>query len=342
MINNAPDTNNVAIPRVLDDATLIAAFNSFFKAAPHAVAAQFRLSLSRYDIPDRTLAGRIQSVLKYCDVSAAHQYSITNRSIELRRQIETEKHVVSEPLQQKGRVKGELLPVTVQRCKQLRDYIAQHPDLKPSEVMAEFGWSRMVFNHIRDLIGAPKRERRRVPKFDVPSQTSAGSEVFGESQQERSPEKLETRSGQSVTCALFGPPGIGKSTIIGELSKRGYAALDMETIPAAIRKTVAASVVAAGDVIIAAADLQYEDLSKHGYIVPVYLVMPPEKYDARRTARDLVQPSKRGQTVHAISAWVARGIDLDAILLNVDTDVETSVSRLMAILPQYLKEVKNV
>jgi hypothetical protein len=98
---------------------------------------------------------------------------------------------------------------------------------------------------------------------------------------------------------LFGPPGIGKSTIIRHLVKAGVPAFDLEDLP----------------------DLQsrYSFIKQHkGFILGGADVFPKEPighsfkcllygdqiaYDSRRAARDLQQPGKSMQSKHSMMTW---------------------------------------
>lgn len=100
--------------------------------------------------------------------------------------------------------------------------------------------------------------------------------------------------------ALFGPPGIGKSSIIEGLRRRKiFSAIDAETFPASERRNKARD---PRIQILGAADLPPEFLRDQGYFL-VLLDLPQKLYERQRATRDRRVPSKSLQPVHTTQAW---------------------------------------
>jgi len=92
--------------------------------------------------------------------------------------------------------------------------------------------------------------------------------------------------------AIFGPPGVGKSTLIKLAIKRGIKAFDFEDLPEEevkeIFKEVSADIVLYG-----AAGLQPYDFPQD---VELVLVLPPKTvYLKRVKERDIANPAKADQ-----------------------------------------------
>lgn len=116
-------------------------------------------------------------------------------------------------------------------------------------------------------------------------------------------------SNQRNNIILFGPPGIGKSTILKKLSSLGYPTLDLEDVyPNKIRFELPKYV---HHVFIGAADLdpkmKYPNGSK------VLLTLDQTAYEARRDNRDKHVPGKASQRHHLISDW-KKGAHYDYIV----------------------------
>lgn len=92
---------------------------------------------------------------------------------------------------------------------------------------------------------------------------------------------------------LFGPPGIGKSTIIKKLSENDaidQIALDLESVP----KEQRSRALDMGFQIFGSADLNPSNTPRKD-LVWVALVMPQSDYEKRRAMRDLDRPGKASQ-----------------------------------------------
>lgn len=98
--------------------------------------------------------------------------------------------------------------------------------------------------------------------------------------------------------ALFGPPGVGKSTIVYLAQKRGIPALDLETIEEARnqRRKRAREFFNKHShriAILGTANLQISDLPDN---VETILLLPHRRVYLKQLAhRDLLHPEKRGQ-----------------------------------------------
>lgn len=98
---------------------------------------------------------------------------------------------------------------------------------------------------------------------------------------------------------IFGPPGIGKSTICFEVAKRGVPSIDLENINQESRKQTF-DLISYG--IIGAADLHPKENYKN--TIKVLLVLEQEEYEERRKNRDLIYPNKANQSHHKINNWL--------------------------------------
>lgn len=121
-----------------------------------------------------------------------------------------------------------------------------------------------------------------------------------------------------VNIILFGPPGIGKSSIIAKLKERNVSTLDLEDLyPAKIRFQIPNMV---DGKVLGGADLQ----PKRSYhnAVKVVLTLPQSEYEARRKSRDALSPDKGNQPVQQVSAW--EGIPY-ATYITADDDVVNKI-----------------
>lgn len=116
--------------------------------------------------------------------------------------------------------------------------------------------------------------------------------------------KLHTKTrpdlDDNCNVILFGPPGIGKSTMIGALKLAGCKAIDAEDIESSRLRFQLPSVVS--NTFIGAADLnprrQYRNCLK------VLLTLKDQKqYDEQRKARDRLHPGKASQRSHTLEEW---------------------------------------
>lgn len=96
--------------------------------------------------------------------------------------------------------------------------------------------------------------------------------------------------------AIFGPPGVGKSTLVKLALKKGIKARDFESLPEDKRLELAYEIFKNeinGIVLYNAANLQPEDLPAD---IEAILLLPPEKvYIERLHQRDKLQPGKSNQ-----------------------------------------------
>jgi len=98
---------------------------------------------------------------------------------------------------------------------------------------------------------------------------------------------------------IFGPPGIGKSTICLEVAKKGLPSVDLENINQENRKETFDSISYG---IIGAADLHPKE--NYENTIKVLLVLEQEEYEERRKNRDLIYHNKAKQSPHKISDWL--------------------------------------
>ena len=96
----------------------------------------------------------------------------------------------------------------------------------------------------------------------------------------------------AANIIIYGPPGVGKSTIIKFLQDEGFKALDMEKYPSKERKMWARNIKPNQSMIIGAAGLHPDDFSEH---ISIGLVMDGKSYRLRRKQRDIMYPNKKDQ-----------------------------------------------
>jgi hypothetical protein len=102
---------------------------------------------------------------------------------------------------------------------------------------------------------------------------------------------------------LFGPPGIGKSTLIGDAKASGLKAVDLEDIDGRQRYQMPSH---QRDTVLGAADLDPSRVYPGD--VKVLLWMPQAQYEVRRDLRDARQPGKKTQKPHLTRAWLTYGV----------------------------------
>lgn len=132
-----------------------------------------------------------------------------------------------------------------------------------------------------------------------------------------------------MNIILFGPPGVGKSTLIGILKTQSQRAIDLEDFyPNRIRFAIPNYV---DNTFIGAADLDpkrsYRNAKK------ILLFLPQDAYDARRAQRDSKVAGKGAQAHHLVADWL-KGVDYDRVI-----DASGTSTRTAQLLLSYLREV---
>ena len=132
---------------------------------------------------------------------------------------------------------------------------------------------------------------------------------------------------------LFGPPGIGKSTIIQRLVERQYNALDLEDIwGMGVAKNeefvqiLGKLVTNDTHLFLGAAGLRVEILVENGFS-PVLLYMEEKKWDGRRRRRDKERPEKADQIAPSPDDFL-KGYD-GWLVLPVEGSVDAVVDKLI-------------
>ena len=117
---------------------------------------------------------------------------------------------------------------------------------------------------------------------------------------------------------MFGPPGIGKSSIISTLKHvAGYITEDLERSykgddPTASVEARATELSTRPNVLLGGANLAASKARSLGYKTCL-LYLPTKEYDERRATRDSKQPDKTVQPRHSANQWL-RGFDWDFVL----------------------------
>lgn len=99
---------------------------------------------------------------------------------------------------------------------------------------------------------------------------------------------------------LYGPPGVGKTTLITQLAEAGYPAFDLEELPSTDAREFALRL--ADSCFLGGADTQPR--LEPGRI-NVLLTLPEAAYAQRRAARDAADPSKAEQPAQTVAQWMA-------------------------------------
>lgn len=129
-----------------------------------------------------------------------------------------------------------------------------------------------------------------------------------------------------MNVILFGPPGVGKSTLIGILKSRGERAVDLEDVyPNQIRFQLPSYLT---DAFIGAADLNPQ--RKYSNCIKVLLFSSQDVYDKRRAARDARVPGKGSQSKHSIETW--KKAPYDFLLDTTHLSPEQTASKLRSLM----------
>lgn len=104
--------------------------------------------------------------------------------------------------------------------------------------------------------------------------------------------------------ALFGPPGIGKSTIVNYLHTTGVKALDLEVMWHIGEQKIIDFLIANPYDIVGAAGFQPGQLAELGYL-PVLLITQERIYKDRRRYRDYKNRAKASQPQHKLADWMS-------------------------------------
>lgn len=128
---------------------------------------------------------------------------------------------------------------------------------------------------------------------------------------------------------LFGPPGIGKSTIIGILKTKGIGAIDLEDLyPNRIRFQIPN--LTQGK-FLGAADLNPQRSYANSF--KILLIADQNAYDARRAQRDAKDAGKAAQAHHDVEVW--RKANYDYVL---DTSKRSAVQTANDLIRLFKKE----
>lgn len=111
-------------------------------------------------------------------------------------------------------------------------------------------------------------------------------------------EGVSTYGATDMLVVLFGPPGVGKSSLVTEAKSKGYEAYDLEHVERQCREAAAREVYRNAEgvekpVVVGAAGTQPKHWGRKTITV---LLLPPEPiYEERRAFRDELKPWKARQ-----------------------------------------------
>jgi ribose 1,5-bisphosphokinase PhnN len=132
-----------------------------------------------------------------------------------------------------------------------------------------------------------------------------------------------------MNIMLFGPPGIGKSTIIGILKTKSIGAIDLEDLyPNRMRFQIPSLV---KDKVLGAADL--DPKRKYPNAIKVLLTAKQDVYDQRRADRDHDQVGKANQKRHLVDDWL-KGVAYDVVLDTTKLSAENTADKISKLLKE--------
>lgn len=128
---------------------------------------------------------------------------------------------------------------------------------------------------------------------------------------------------------IFGPPGVGKSTIIGQLKLCGTKAIDLEDFyPDDSRFSIPSKV---DNCFLGGADL--DPIKEYKGCKKVLMYMSEKSYKERRSIRDRKHPSKADQKQQTIEQW--KDGEWFDIVINAEGPIECVASDLLHLARKY-------